>query len=803
MPFSPSRIAFELRQQQGTFRSITLFATILLIAAGSLLTESCSNLFGNQTKATSNSAVQITPGSADLSSGDKLQLTAAVSGTPNTAVTWSTTTGTISSAGLFTAPSVTATTSATVTVSLKDTNSSSPMVSTATIWIRPAGTSSKLQIGSSALASGTYGLPYTTTLVASGGTPPYQWSLSSGALPPGLALSASAGIISGTPTQSGQFSFGLSVTDASSQSIAQTESLTVSSNQSSGNFDGPAELPRVYLNSAMANTPSSGRVISVASNGNFQSALDSAACGDTIELQAGATYTGLFTVPAKSCDDNHWIIIRSNAADSSLPPEGSRVTPCYAGVTSLPGRPALHCTSSSNVLAKLSYGGAAGSGPIQLASGANRYRFVGLEITRAAGSGYTSSLVSTQGSGTADRIVVDRVWLHGTATDDTATGVALGGMTNTAIINSYLTDFHCTSAVGSCTDAHAIGGGVGSTTAGPYQITGNFLEASGENVLFGGGAATTTPADIQINQNHFYKPLIWLSGQPGFVGGTGGHPFVVKNHLELKNAQRVLIEGNIFEYSWGGFSQAGNSILLTPKNQYDVSSKTNICPLCQVTDVTIRFNTISHVAAGFQIANALSDGGGSASAGQRYSIHDVIVDDMDQTKYAGGGGLMQVSNNWTSNVLNNVSVNHVTAFPDSNSHALLLGNLDSNPQMSGFTFTNSIVTATKYPVWNAFGNSTSCAAPDVPNLSLPACFTTYSFTHNAMIATPSGFPASSWPIGNYFPTGPSAVQFVNYNNGNGGDYHLLSSSPYKNAGTDGLDLGADVDAVLSAIAGVY
>ena len=49
----------------------------------------------------------------------------------------------------------------------------------------------------------------------------------------------------------------------------------------------------------------------------------------------------------------------------------------------------------------------------------------------------------------------------------------------------------------------------------------------------------------------------------------------------------------------------------------------------------------------------------------------------------------------------------------------------------------------------------------------------------------------------------AAVQFVNYNNGNGGDYHLASTSPYKNAGTDGKDLGADIDAILNSTTGVY
>ena len=57
-----------------------------------------------------------------------------------------------------------------------------------------------LSISTTSLASGQVGTPYSATLTASGGTPPYQWSVSSGALPPGLTLAASTGVISGTPT---------------------------------------------------------------------------------------------------------------------------------------------------------------------------------------------------------------------------------------------------------------------------------------------------------------------------------------------------------------------------------------------------------------------------------------------------------------------------------------------------------------------------------------------------------------------------------------------------------------------------
>jgi hypothetical protein len=91
----------------------------------------------------------------------------------------------------------------------------------------------------------------------------------------------------------------------------------------------------------------------------------------------------------------------------------------------------------------------------------------------------------------------------------------------------------------------------------------------------------------------------------------------------------------------------------------------------------------------------------------------------------------------------------------------------------------------------------------VPLTTFTACFSPYSFLNNALIASPPSYPASKWPAGNAFPSSVASVQFLNYNNGNGGDYHLLPSSPYKNAGTDGKDLGADVDTILSEIVGVY
>lgn len=116
--------------------------------------------------------------------------------------------------------------------------------------------------------------------------------------------------------------------------------------------------------------------------------------------------------------------------------------------------------------------------------------------------------------------------------------------------------------------------------------------------------------------------------------------FIVKNLFELKNAQRALFEGDILENTWGGFSQPGFAILLTAKKQF--MNGINICPLCQVTDVTIRYTTISHVPGGLQITNA-AVGHTGASAGERYSIHDVVVDDINGIKYLGPSLFAQLS----------------------------------------------------------------------------------------------------------------------------------------------------------------
>jgi fibronectin type 3 domain-containing protein len=77
------------------------------------------------------------------------------------------------------------------------------------------------------LTKATQGTVYSATLAASGGVTPYTWSITSGALPAGLTLTAATGIIAGTPTAAGTFTFTVKVTD-STKPTTQTATANLS-----------------------------------------------------------------------------------------------------------------------------------------------------------------------------------------------------------------------------------------------------------------------------------------------------------------------------------------------------------------------------------------------------------------------------------------------------------------------------------------------------------------------------------------------------------------------------------------------
>src|SRR5438874_2490389 len=90
----------------------------------------------------------------------------------------------------------------------------------------PAQQAEPLSVATITLPRAAYTHEYRFGLTARGGTPPYKWKISAGALPRNLDLSEE-GVISGLAKQLGEFCFSVTVTDSSKPSQSATQELTL------------------------------------------------------------------------------------------------------------------------------------------------------------------------------------------------------------------------------------------------------------------------------------------------------------------------------------------------------------------------------------------------------------------------------------------------------------------------------------------------------------------------------------------------------------------------------------------------
>lgn len=76
-------------------------------------------------------------------------------------------------------------------------------------------------------AAAVIGDEYSSSMVEAGGTAPFIYALTGGALPPGLVLNPASGLLSGVPTLTGSFPYSVTVTDSLSATAAADCVLTV------------------------------------------------------------------------------------------------------------------------------------------------------------------------------------------------------------------------------------------------------------------------------------------------------------------------------------------------------------------------------------------------------------------------------------------------------------------------------------------------------------------------------------------------------------------------------------------------
>ncbi|HEV7891020.1 MAG TPA: DUF4214 domain-containing protein [Pyrinomonadaceae bacterium] len=477
---------------------------------------------------------------------------------------------------------------------------------------------------------------------------------------------------------------------------------------------------------------------------NLQQALDSAQPGDTIVLAAGASFVGPFTLPNKQGDG--WITVQSSTL--SQLPEGRRVTPADSArmpkiLAPNPGRATF---------------------AVETAPGAHHFRFLGVEFTLESADAVTFELITLGQDGRAQtemsqvphHFLFDRCYIHGLPGVPLKRGLSFNSAF-TDITNSHVAECHVRGQ-----DSQAIAGWNG---PGPFRIVNNFLEGSGENVMFGGaepGIPGLVVSDVEVRLNHFSK-------QPGWRD-----VWSVKNLLEFKNGRRVVVDGNLFEYNWLD-AQQGYAILFTPRPN-------DSGPAAVVEDVRFTNNVVRHVAAAvfIQGQDSLSSTPNTVVA-RRITVSNNLFYDVDASAWGGDGAFLKVGAGAES-----VTVDHNTV--DQKGNITKVWGL----AMTNFVFTNNLMSHNEYGV---MGDEQS------PGLgTLTTYFPGYSFARN-VVAGDNAYVVNHdrwYPANNFFPTRLDDAGFVDRA---GGNYRLQSGSPYVRSATDGKDVGCDFAALDAAMGG--
>lgn len=490
---------------------------------------------------------------------------------------------------------------------------------------------------------------------------------------------------------------------------------------------------------------------------NLQEQINAATPGATIRIPDGETVIGNFTI--------HKSLNIVGGAGSKI------VSPTFDPAIKIPP----------------------GTGPVSLQ---------GLEITCLEtlsqigvliefGSDSTTSL-----SQVPQGLTIDRCDIHGQPNTDSQRGIAANGA-NFKITNSKVREIH-----GRGYDTQAVCSWNG---PGPFTLLDCYFEGAGENVMFG-GAPPAIPGlvheDIEIRRCVFFKPLSWcifsksefrpLNNQsvtwttdprpgpeedqtesypPRYVDSRGNRAvrWTVKNLFELKNARRVIVDGNIFENNWTD-AQAGRAIAFTPRTSDSGAAAT-------VEDVLFQNNIIKNVGSGIILL-------GIDDPPQPQDVRLKRVKVLNNLWLIDGPG--NGSNGAFATVIKGtdaVVIEHNTAYQTGN---LML--MDYMPPSTGFRFNNNIG---RHNAYGIFGSGAGVGNPAIAQYFPGSIIAGNVIAKEVLSSDSPGNFAAVYPAGNHFPDSLAEVL--------GSDHRVLAA--WKGKATDGKDPGCDMDQLMAAIGG--
>jgi hypothetical protein len=465
----------------------------------------------------------------------------------------------------------------------------------------------------------------------------------------------------------------------------------------------------------------------------LQQALDAAAPGSTIVLDAGARYVGNFVLPARPAG-NAPITVTSSAR---VPAPGVRADAAFenlfAQLVTTNNLPVLYATS-----------------------GVHGWRFVG--VTFRAVGGATNDIVRI-GYGTEATAALyptdvefDRVIIRG----DPLLGAKRGILANahrTTLINSDVRDVF---RAGQDTTAFGcFNCGTG------YVLRNNHLEAGSEVVIFGGAesVARTVATDVLVEGNELTRPLAWRVGD-----------YQVKNLFELKECLRCVIRGNVLWNHWTA-AQPGTAIVITPR---DVGKS--------ITDVVFENNVL------YSTGSALAISGHDNHVVTPIATSNIRVRNnlfiLDAGTYGGDGRLVLLTGAPADITFDH---NTVVQLPSTVKYGSLVaaygggyptdatGVLTTGGPVTGLVFTNNVAPNGEYGF---------IANGSMNGAGFPVYFPGIVMTGNVL----AGYTAwkDVYPTGNSYPTIAAwTAMFLDFS---AGDYRPGATMP---KGLDGKPAGVD------------
>ena len=436
-----------------------------------------------------------------------------------------------------------------------------------------------------------------------------------------------------------------------------------------------AALPRASVDITY---PTGYTIVNVAaSTSAMQAAIDAAGCRTELRGAPDFDY-GIIVLKQKPCNEKYHTIIRTN---NGLPllARGIRQTPESCALR--------HC---SRIVSKDAFNSPAVSADRYV----HGYYFEDIAIN-AAGTTPLNAIVKLGiNQTTLAEVPGDFVFSHVVSLGTPTLAVRRNfyvNSSNTALVDSWCGEGHDNNSDSQCW--------LGLNGPGPYLIENNYMEASHEVVMFGGGDPSIqnlVPADVTIRRNHITRPLSWKG------------VWTVKNLIESKNVLRMLIEGNVIENNWAD-GQVGYGLLFKSVNQDGTA------PWSTSQDITIRYNLVRNTGAGINLCAACQ---GTVVPATRITAYDNVFIGINNSPYSGEAREIQLLQ-----ALTNVSLTHLT-FIKAYDVATAISFDGQPPKITGLDFRCIAYDNGQYGVhgsgsgdWRVFADSASTIWTD--NLAYP------------------------------------------------------------------------------------